>query len=156
MESQDEGAQAVRVRLATLDDLNHIVEFNAAIASETEDLELDRDVLRAGVGAVLADSAKGVYYCAEVDGVVAGQTMITLEWSDWRNAQCWWIQSVYVKEEYRRRGVFKALYEHVRHLAREAGAVGLRLYAYDTNSRAHATYERMGMTSHNIVYEYMF
>ena len=141
MESQDEGAQAVRVRLATLDDLNHIVEFNAAIASETEDLELDRDVLRAGVGAVLADSAKGVYYCAEVDGVVAGQTMITLEWSDWRNAQCWWIQS---------------LYEHVRHLAREAGAVGLRLYAYDTNSRAHATYERMGMTSHNIVYEYMF
>ena len=82
--------------------------------------------------------------------------MITLEWSDWRNGQCWWIQSVYVQPEHRRRGYYRALYRHVREAAQAAGACGLRLYAADSNAKAHATYESLGMSSHYRVFEAMF
>lgn len=87
---------------------------------------------------------------------IAGQIMVTYEWSDWRCAQVWWIQSVYVAKEHRRRGIYTQLHQHVVAAARAAGACGVRLYADTTNKVAHATYEGVGMTSHYIVYESMF
>lgn len=155
------------VRNATLADAEIITEFNMHIAKESEDLDLDRNVLKAGVKALLSDKTKGTYFVATTtptmagagdsqENVVIGQLMITYEWSDWKNAQIWWIQSVYVAPEYRRAGVFKGLYAHVSKIARDAGACGLRLYADVGNKKAHAAYEKMGMTSHYIVYEDMW
>ena len=97
---------------------------------------------------------KGLYFVAEIDGVVAGQMMITFEWSDWRNGDIWWIQSVYVPAEHRRKGVFKSLYEHVRAEARRRGVVGLRLYVERENQAAQQTYIAMGMhLSHYLLME---
>ncbi len=89
--------------------------------------------------------AKGRYFVAEVDAEVVGCLMITLEWSDWRNGDLWWIQSVYVEADYRGRGVFRALHGHARQAAVEAGARGLRLYVERDNVTAIATYEKLGM-----------
>jgi GNAT superfamily N-acetyltransferase len=144
------------VRDARADDCRHLVEFNARMAEETEHLKLDNAVLTAGVRNGLADPAKARYFVAELDGAVAGSLMITHEWSDWRNGDIWWIQSVYVRPEFRRRGVFRALYAHVRALATKSGVVGLRLYVETQNKNAQQTYSDLGMTTaHYLVMEEM-
>lgn len=134
------------IRPATAADAETIARFNAAMARETEGLELDLDRLRQGVQAVFADPSRGRYWVAELDGRMAGQMLITFEWSDWRNGAFWWIQSVYVDPSCRARGVFRALYEHVERLARaEPGVCGLRLYVEQHNERAQQAYLRLGM-----------
>lgn len=141
------------IRLGTIQDLDTLIDFNAAMALETEGLMLDRERLRCGVKAVLSDPSKGFYWVAEVERRVVGQMMITFEWSDWRNGTFWWIQSVYVSPEHRRRGVFRALYEHVEKQARDLpGVCGLRLYVEGGNTKAQHTYASLGMqrTSYEI------
>ncbi len=136
----------ISVRKAALLDLPVIADFNVQLARESEDLALDPARVGTGVRAVLADPAKGIYYVAEVAGAVAGQLMITYEWSDWRNGQIWWIQSVYVKPEFRRAGVFRALFRHLQNLARiQKDVCTLRLYVHGENAHARQTYERLGM-----------
>lgn len=133
------------MRAALPSDLEHIVEFNAGIALETEKLELDRNRLQAGVKAVLEDAGKGRYFIACHQGRAVGQIMITREWSDWRNGDFWWIQSVYVVPEMRSRGVFSKLYRHVENSAHDEGARGIRLYVDGHNERAAAVYASLGM-----------
>jgi GNAT superfamily N-acetyltransferase len=144
----------MQIRHATAADAETITAFNAAMALETEHRRLDMAVLRAGVEGAIARPQAARYYLAEVGGRVVGQLMVTFEWSDWRNADFWWIQSVYVHPEFRSRGIFGALYRHVERLAREAGACGLRLYVERENVGAQAAYRRLGMTdSGYLVYE---
>jgi GNAT superfamily N-acetyltransferase len=136
----------VSIRQPGAADAPVIAESNARLAQETEHLELDPILLRAGVDAVLSDPAKGTYWVAEAGGEVVGQLMITYEWSDWRNGVFWWIQSVYVRPDWRSRGVFKALYQHVLQLARNRVDVcGLRLYVERDNRRAQQAYQRLGL-----------
>lgn len=136
----------ISIRPATLADATRITEFNALMAKETENLDLDFARLHTGVEAVLRDPSKGIYYVVEIDGTIAGQLLITYEWSDWRNGNFWWIQSVYVQKDFRGKGVFKSLFEHVRSLAnKEKNVCGLRLYVEKHNNRAQQTYERLGM-----------
>jgi GNAT superfamily N-acetyltransferase len=144
-----------RVRAAHAADAPLIAEWNAAMAWETEHKRLDPEILRVGVTAGLADTAKARYFVAMDDATVAGREtigvpvgtlMLTTEWSDWRNGDWWWIQSVYVPEEHRRRGVFAALYRHVEQLARATpGVIGLRLYVERDNTVAQSTYASLGM-----------
>jgi ribosomal protein S18 acetylase RimI-like enzyme len=134
------------IRRATPADADIITRFNRAIAAETEDLTLDEPVVARGVRRLLADERRGRYWVAERDGQVVGQIMVTFEWSDWRDGRVWWLQSVYVAPDHRRRGVFTALYEYIqRELAADADACGLRLYVEETNHRAQATYRALGM-----------
>ncbi|QJW95988.1 GNAT family N-acetyltransferase [Frigoriglobus tundricola] len=135
------------VRRATPADEATLVMFNKAIAWETEHKRLDPAVLAAGVRAVLADPARGFYTVAERGGEVVGQMMITFEWSDWRNGWFWWVQSVYVHEDARRGGVFRALYRAIeQQAAADPSVIGLRLYFETDNARARATYRALGMT----------
>jgi GNAT superfamily N-acetyltransferase len=134
------------LRSATPADAAVVVEYNRRLAEETEGKRLDPQVLAAGVAAGLADPDKALYFLAEDDGAVLGQMMITREWSDWRNGWMWWIQSVYVRAEARRRGVFRTLYQHVAELARSRqDVIGLRLYVEQENHAAQQTYTRIGM-----------
>jgi GNAT superfamily N-acetyltransferase len=134
------------IRPATPADAPLVVEFNRLLAEETEGKTLDRAVLTPGVQAGLADPHKALYFVAEVDGVVAGQIMVTREWSDWRNGWLWWVQSVYVRRELRRRGVFRDLFAHVERLARsDSSVIGIRLYVEHANHSAQQTYRQLGM-----------
>ena len=136
----------VNIRDASPADAAQIADFNNRMAEETEGRSLDPDQIGAGVLAVLSDAGKGRYWVAEIDGEVAGQLLVTYEWSDWRNGMLWWVQSVYVPREFRRRGVFSAMYKHVESLARADGAVrGIRLYVEKDNDRAQETYRNLGM-----------
>jgi GNAT superfamily N-acetyltransferase len=134
------------VRAALPADVPQIIEFNCRLARETEGKDLDPAQVTSGVAAVLADPRKGLYFVAEDEGDIAGQIEVTFEWSDWRNGWLWWIQSVYVRAEYRRRGVFRALYGHVEALARaDQTVIGLRLYVENGNRAALATYAQLGL-----------
>jgi len=134
------------IRDADAGDSAVIAENNIAMAKETEERALQREKIVPGVVAALADPDKGRYWIAEEDGQIVGQIMVTLEWSDWRNGSFWWIQSVYVHPDFRRRGVFSALYRHVESLAlRTSGVCGLRLYVEKDNLRAQQTYVTLGM-----------
>jgi ribosomal protein S18 acetylase RimI-like enzyme len=137
----------IKIREAALADAPVIADFNLRLAQESEDLELEPARVQAGVAAMLEDRAKGLYYVAEAAGAVIGQTMITYEWSDWRNGNIWWIQSVYVKPELRRAGVFRAIFNHLQNLAQAQNEVcSIRLYVHAENTRACQSYERLGMT----------
>jgi GNAT superfamily N-acetyltransferase len=144
-------------RPARPEDAGTIIEFQIAMAQETEDLALDREVCTRGVGAVFARPELGRYYVGEKEGRVIASMMLTFEWSDWRDGLVWWIQSVYVRPEERGRGVYAGLYEYLRQLALgEAGVRGIRLYVDRRNTRAQEVYARLGMNGeHYQVFEWM-
>jgi GNAT superfamily N-acetyltransferase len=137
----------VIIRGATTGDALLITDFNCALALESEGLRLDPGTARRGVEQVVARPGLGRYFVAQQDGQVVGQLMITYEWSDWRAAAFWWIQSVYVRPDRRKQGIFRTLYRHVESLARhEPESCGLRLYVDRHNHRAMQAYEQLGLT----------
>jgi ribosomal protein S18 acetylase RimI-like enzyme len=134
------------IRRATPADAPIIVEFNRLLAEESEGKNLDLNVLRPGVAKALADERRGLYFVAEDEDGILGQTMVTYEWSDWRDGWIWWIQSVYVRREARQRGIFRSLYEHIVQTARQQrDVVAIRLYVEEENLAAQKTYLRLGM-----------
>jgi ribosomal protein S18 acetylase RimI-like enzyme len=136
----------LKIRRARLRDAPALVAFNSALALETEAKVLLPKVIGAGVRGLLRRPAAGFYMVAEAAGEVIAALMVTKEWSDWRNGDFWWIQSVYVKPAFRRRGVYRRLYRHLQSLARRKRAVcGFRLYVEKENRRAQATYRASGM-----------
>jgi ribosomal protein S18 acetylase RimI-like enzyme len=134
-----------------------IARFQVAMAKETEDLELDAATCAKGVAAVFDDPSLGRYFVAEEDGRVIGCLMVTYEWSDWRNGMVWWIQSVYVERDQRRKGIYAGLYLHVKELVqRDPRLRGIRLYVDHRNTAAQEVYRRLGMNGeHYATFEWM-
>ena len=155
-------SESIQIRPATRDDADIIVEFNRAMALETENRRLDLATLRMGTLAFLESSGYGLYIIAELpedkNRKPVGQLMMTYEWSDWRNGVFWWIQSVYVVPERRGRGVFRAMYEHILAKAKTDPKVcGIRLYVERENRSAQTVYQRVGLVpSVYTVYEQDF
>ena len=135
------------VRNATVDDAHVLAEFNRNIALETEGLQLIPEVILDGVNALFENPARGFYVVAEVRGELVASLMVTTEWSDWRNGNFWWIQSVYVARDWRRRGLYRLLYRHIEQLAaQDENVCGFRLYVERENHVAQKTYTALGMT----------
>jgi len=147
----------IRTREAAVTDAADIVAFQLAMARETEELELDPAVVARGVRAVFDQPARGRYFVAEDGGAVIASLLITYEWSDWRDGNVWWIQSVYVRPSHRRRGVYAGMYEHVKGIVLAEGNVrGIRLYVDRRNTPAQEVYRRCGMNGeHYQVFEWM-
>lgn len=136
------------IRPAQHADSEFIARANERMALETEHKVLPPATIRAGVARVLADPRLGRYFVAELDGQPVGCLMITYEWSDWRNGMFWWVQSVFVEPTHRGRGVYRALYQHVKATAAaEGGCCGFRLYVEKDNHLAQQTYQRLGMSA---------
>ena len=134
------------IRKGQESDLNALIQFNLAMAKETEDLALDEQTLSNGVISLLLKPEKGFYLVAEVDGEIAGSLMVTFEWSDWRAKDYYWIQSVYIRPQNRRQGVYGKLYQAVKQIADEnGGAASFRLYVEQDNTKAQKTYSALGM-----------
>jgi len=136
---------SIHIRPAKPTDVARIASYNIAMAWETEKLRLNAYTVEHGVKAAIDDPSKGHYFIAEVDGSVVGCLLVTHEWSDWRNGDIWWIQSVYVDAQHRRKGVFAAMYKYVVSLAKEKGVVAIRLYVEKENATGKATYLKLGM-----------
>jgi len=134
------------IRLADAADAELLASWAQAMAMETEHKQLPAEIVLQGVKAGIADAKRARYFLAMAGDEPAGTLMLTTEWSDWRNGDWWWIQSVYVHPAFRRRGVFQQLYQHVKTMAEQSeGVCGLRLYVEHENKNAQKTYESLGM-----------
>jgi ribosomal protein S18 acetylase RimI-like enzyme len=147
----------MQVRKATADDIPAIVDFQLKMAAETEGIRLDEKTVLKGVTAVIDDTSKGQYYVTEANNRVVASLLTTFEWSDWRNGTILWIQSVYVLKEYRRKGVYRNMYSHIKNLVMENEKLnGIRLYADKSNYAAQKTYRELGMDhDHYITFEWL-
>jgi GNAT superfamily N-acetyltransferase len=144
------------IRKAFQKDIPAIIGFQKRMAWETEKLTLDESTVNLGVKAVFQDPSRGQYYVSEDKGIVIASLLITPEWSDWRNTEVWWFQSVYVLPEYRRTGIFRSMYAFVKETAEKTGVAGLRLYVETNNHIAQTTYESLGMSGdHYRMYEWL-
>jgi ribosomal protein S18 acetylase RimI-like enzyme len=140
------------IRKAILQDATRIAEFNIAMARETEGKELLPQVIHTGVANLIANPERGFYLVCEnytdagAGAEPMGSLMVTTEWSDWRNGNFWWIQSVYVKPDHRQKGIYRAMYSHLKGMAKaDANVCGFRLYVEQENVTAQKTYESLGM-----------
>jgi GNAT superfamily N-acetyltransferase len=137
----------IEIKPAQLSDAYLLAQWAKAMAMETEHKLLEEAIVIAGMQAGISDPLKARYFIAYIDGDPAGTLMLTTEWSDWRNGDWWWIQSVYVAPKHRRKGVYRALYDHVYRMAEQsAGVCGIRLYVEYENTVALKTYEQLGMS----------
>ncbi len=145
----------IRIRFAEKRDADILTEFNIVMARETEGKELPNEVASAGVKALLNNRQMGFYVIAETGGLIAGSLMVTMEWSDWRNGLFWWIQSVYIKPQFRREGIFTELYGFLKSkVEKDPNVCGFRLYVERNNIPAHKAYKALGMEeTHYKVYE---
>jgi ribosomal protein S18 acetylase RimI-like enzyme len=134
------------VRIGQDKDVDTLVKHNIALSAETEQKRLSQPIVAQGVRTLLKNPQYGFYSVAEIDGEVVGSCMITYEWSDWRCSLFWWIQSVYVKPEFRRQGIFRKLYEFLTEkAAQEQNVCGFRLYVEKSNHIGQNTYSGVGM-----------
>lgn len=144
----------IEIRVGNASDIEAIAQFQVDMAMESEGAVLDKDTVSKGVKAVIEDESKGKYFIAAEGDNCIGSLMLTMEWSDWNAGWYWWIQSVYVKPEFRRQGVFTLLYNAVRSAAKTSNVRHLRLYVDKTNINAQKTYQKFGMgESHYLMYE---
>lgn len=145
------------VREAKENDIKSIVDFQLQMAKETEGIVLDKPTVNMGVSAVLNDISKGRYYVAEIEGQIIGSLLTTFEWSDWRNGTILWIQSVYVLPAFRRKGVYRNMYAHIKNLVlTNKNLNGIRLYADKSNMPAQKTYKKLGMSpDHYVTFEWL-
>jgi ribosomal protein S18 acetylase RimI-like enzyme len=138
-------------------DFNDLIDFQMDMAHESEGLKLDRDTLSKGVKAVFDDPTKGTYYVA-LDQAKAVASLLTMhEWSDWRNANVLWIHSVYVKPDYRRQGIYRRMYHHLKEMVDQSPDYrGIRLYVDKSNHSAIKTYQKLEMSNeHYDLFEYL-
>ncbi len=135
----------------------NIVDFQLAMAKETEGIDLDRHVVEKGVKAVFDDPSKGKYYIATINDKVAASLLTTFEWSDWRNGEVYWIQSVYVLPEFRKQGVYKMMYKYIQdQIAELPNIMGIRLYVDSDNKPAQTVYAKLNMDgNHYRLFEWM-
>ena len=145
----------MQIRQGQQSDLSALVQFNQAMANETEGLVLDEQTLSLGVKTLLDHPEKGFYLVAEAEGQILGSLMVTYEWSDWRAKDYYWIQSVYIRPQNRRQGIYGKLYQAVKEIAeKNGGAASFRLYVEQENSKAQQTYQALGMEkSYYLMYE---
>ncbi len=142
------------IRLATLNDAEKIAENNVALALESEGAEICYERTLEGVKKVIKDKGKGFYMVAEENGEIVGQLMVTYEWSDWRAEMMWWLQSIYVKPRWRRKGVMKRMLGKIAEIGKKQGVKKFRLYVHEGNENAKKAYERVGMKkAPYIIYE---
>ncbi len=150
--------EEIIIRLGVTSDVETIVGFNIAMAKETEEKTLDYQMALSGAKSLFNNPENGFYLVAEKQGKVIGSLMITKEWSDWRNGDFWWIQSVYINAENRRKGIYSLLYSYVKKMAKiRSDVCGIRLYVEKENRVAQNTYSSLGMQeAHYKVFEEEF
>jgi GNAT superfamily N-acetyltransferase len=146
----------ITIRKANPTDAETIIDFQQKMAWETEGMALADDIISMGVNGVFEDTSRGQYYVAESNGTIVASLLITREWSDWRNTNVWWFQSVYVLPEFRRTGIFRRMYTFIKEEAERNKIAGLRLYVETNNLKAKQTYEALGMShEHYTMYEWL-
>lgn len=144
------------IRNANKSDINKIATMQKLMALETENITLEDSKLTKGIEKIVYNSQIGQYYVVEYQNDIIGCFMTTFEWSDWRNGWWIWIQSVYVNKEFRKQGIFKKMFTHIKNqVLLNPDFYGIRLYVDKFNEPAKTVYKKAGMDdSHYLMFEW--
>ena len=134
----------LNIRPATKDDVGLILEFIYALAvyeREPHSVKAtEADLLRDGFG------TEPRYRCliAEYDGKPAGFALYFYNYSTWRGRAGIYLEDIFVKPEFRKRGIGKALLLHMAKLAVEQQCGRFEWAVLDWNKPAIDFYESLG------------
>ncbi len=150
-------AQDCMIDEATELDILELVDLQQKMALETENITLNEDVLEQGITALIQDSHKGKYYKIVQKGKIIGCVLNTYEWSDWRNGNIVWIQSLYILPAHRRQGIFTEVYQYLREqVQKNPTQKGIRLYVDKRNETAIKAYKAIDMdNNHYEMFEWL-
>lgn len=139
------------------DHLGAIVNFQIEMALESEGLKLDPETAGKGVLKVFDNPTIGHYMVCLDEGQILGCLLTQNEWSDWRNGVVLWIHSVYILPQFRKKGIFKKMYEALKlKVENDPNLLGLRLYVDKKNINAQKVYEKLNMgNNHYNLYEWL-
>jgi len=139
------------------DHLKAIINFQIEMALESEGLKLDPQIVEKGVQKVFENPEIGNYFVFLNENQVLGCLLTQNEWSDWRNGIVLWIHSVYILPQFRKKGIFKKMYEDLKlKVEKDSGLLGLRLYVDKKNIGAQKVYKKLNMGSdHYMLYEWL-
>ncbi len=141
--------EQIFIQEANLADASMIATLQIKMAKETEDFDLNAATVNQGVAALLQDPHKGTYYkFTSASEEIIGCVLITKEWSDWRNGNILWIQSLYIESEFRGKGIFSEVYRFFQQQVQQSDSLrGIRLYVDKSNQKAVAVYKAIGMNN---------
>lgn len=142
-------------------DLQILTAHNWWLAYETEDKKTDKHEVEMTTKFIMKskDGELGNYYVACSDHnnrIPIASLMLSYEYNIVDDRHCHWFQSVYVRDQYRSKGVFSKMFKDVENLGLEAKHNKVKLYVETDNMDAIRTYEKKGMykLDNHSVYEF--
>ena len=132
-------ASAPVIRFATEADAPRVLELVARLGHA---VPVDADAFRVAFPAVLQDHPRSLVHIAEVDGVVAGYALTTINPLLYTNGPSAQLQEIVVDEDMQTSGVGTALVRAVEEACRENGVTQLTV----ASRRAGGFYDRLGYT----------
>ena len=137
----------MKVRRAELNDLDKLVEFTAAEAREAEGDTKSMKTLADGIKAALEDRSIAMYWVlVNEDNQPVGSASALKEWSDWNAGYYWWIQSMYIRPDYRGKGYMALLLNSIKSEMKGQAGLELRLYVHEDNQVAIKAYKKSNFT----------
>ncbi len=135
---------SLHLRLATPDDIPQIL----ALIHELAIYEKEPDAVRTTEADLLRDGfgPEPYFRCvmAEWDGCVAGFALYLFQYSTWEGRPALYLEDLFVREAFRKRGIGKALFQHLARIAVERHCTRFQWECLDWNTPALDFYEQSG------------
>lgn len=125
-------------------DIPDLIDLLAVLFSIEQDFSPDPDKQRRGLTALLASPTGHIAIARDPSSRAVGMATAQLVISTAEGAPSAWIEDVVVREDFRGRGLGRALLDAVLAWARTQGAVRAQLLADLDNAPALAFYDRIG------------
>ena len=125
-------------------DVPQLVELLRILFTQEAELEPDPAKQRRALELILAEPSRARIYVAREAGTVIAMAALHFTTSTAEGGKAAWLEDCIVRPEYRRKGIGKALLEHVIAQARAEGALRVMLLTDGDNERAQALYRKAG------------
>ena len=135
------------VKNMTTEDISTFISFQKIMAKETEGVNLDDSSIAGALEYLINDDSYGKAFMAKLgpNGVSVGTCYINYGYDVLSNKFTIWVQSVFVHPEYRKKGIFSKIFNHLELVARQLNASRISLFVDFSNLPAQKVYEKMGM-----------
>lgn len=131
------------IRKARKDEVHQLIPLIKEMALETEGKHLDDAILDQSVNYLLDQPRFGYYLVAENQGGIVGCLLVTKEYTI-EYGDLNWIQSLFVRKEFRNQKIFRRMYDFVISDSKEYGTP-VKLYVEVANLVAIKVYKKIGM-----------
>jgi GNAT superfamily N-acetyltransferase len=125
-------------------DIPQLVELLGILFTQEHELDPDPGKQRRALQIILSDDSRARIYVARDEGKVIAMAALHFTTSTAEGGKVAWFEDCIVRPEHRRKGIGKALLEHVIAQARAEGALRVMLLTDGDNASAQALYRKSG------------